>query len=286
MKLIVSPTPIQVTQSVQNRVFSRAQSVDNSVSKTASDQIVSKTVDTVVAKTLKLDVSYHAVTRAHTVPLHGLPQKKGLSPDQSLNRIKHVKGVCCVNSCLSNPLVPNVPNAVIEQSVGGRLQKFWHIWQVMGANLRVVLVLRDGYILPFKQSPRGSKWLCQSSKEPVLKRGLTQFHEQVGSRKSGCQVVGILQPTFPCPQTKQKMETNFGSKSIESIPQYQYIQDANPGNNPVILTDRGMGDFAGLQRCVFPHSSKSKVTKIFEVFPVQSDIPSHSPSLWSGYGSP
>ena len=104
--------------------------------------------------------------------------------------------------------------------------------------------------------------------DAIFKRSLTQPHEQVGSRKSGCQVIsGTLQPAFPCPQTKQKMETNLGSKPIEPIPQYQYIQDGNPGDNPVILTYRGMGDIAGLQRRVFPHSNQSKVTKISEVFP-------------------
>ena len=138
----VGPTPIQVAQvqldlqSIQKKVFSKTQSVNNSV-----------------LKTLKLGVSCHAVNHALTVPLHGLPQRKGLSPDQSLNRRKHVKGVCCVSPCLSAPLVPNVPNAVIEQNVGGRLQKFWHIWQAMGANPRVVSILREGYILPFKQRP-------------------------------------------------------------------------------------------------------------------------------------
>ena len=81
------------------------------------------------------------------------------------------------------------------------------------------------------------------------------------------------------------MEANLGSKSIELIPQYQYIQDGNPGNNPIILTDRGMGDIAGLQRCVFPHSNTTTVTKVSEVFPVQSDLPIHTSSLWSGHSS-
>ena len=45
---------------------------------------------------------------------------------------------------------------------------------------------------PFHKVPSGSKWLHQSSKEPVLKRSLTQSVEQVGSRKSGCQVVNWL----------------------------------------------------------------------------------------------
>ena len=109
----VGPTSIQVTQVqldpnvVQNKVYSKTLAV---------------------SKTLKLDVSYHVVNHAYTVPLHGLPQKKGLSPVQPLNRIKHVNDVYCVSPCLSAPLAPNVPNAVTGQSVGGRLQKFWQVW--------------------------------------------------------------------------------------------------------------------------------------------------------------
>ena len=139
---------------------------------------------------------------------------------------------------------------------------------------------------PFDKVSHSSEWLCKPSKEPVLKGSLTKSHEQVGSRKGGYQVdSGFLQPAFPCPQTKQKMETNLGPESVKLIPQYQYLQDGNSGDNPVILTDRGMGDVAGLQRRAFPHSNKSKVTKISEVFPVQSSLPIHSSSLWSGHTS-
>ena len=139
---------------------------------------------------------------------------------------------------------------------------------------------------PFDKVSYSLEWLCKPSKEPVLKGRLTESHKQVGSRKGGYQVVsGFLQPAFPCPQTKQKMETNLGPESVELIPQYQYLQDGNSGDNPVILTDRGMGDIAGLQRHVFPHSNKSKVTKISEVLPVQSNLPIHSSFLWSGHSS-
>ena len=134
---------------------------------------------------------------------------------------------------------------------------------------------------PFDKVSHSSEWLCKPSKEPVLKGSLTKSHEQVSSRKGGYQVVsGFLQPAFPCPQTKQKMETNLGPESVKLVPQYQYLQDGNSGDNPVIITDRGMGD-----RRVFPHSNKSKVTKISEVFPVQSSLPIHSSSLWSGHSS-
>ena len=52
-----------------------------------------------------------------------------------------------------SPSVPSVPNAVPEQAVGGRLQRFWQVWQNMGANPRVVSILKEGYTLPFKQRP-------------------------------------------------------------------------------------------------------------------------------------
>ena len=166
------PTSVQVPQVqldqrvVQNKIFSKVQKLNSSPFQTVMNPVALQTVIPVVSETLKLDVSYHVADHAHTVPLHGLPQKKGLSPGQSFNRIKHVKGVCCVNPCLSAPVVPNVPNAVIEQSVGGRLQKFWHIWQAMGANPRVVSVLREGYILPFKQRPI-------LSRSPLVQSGYT-----------------------------------------------------------------------------------------------------------------
>ena len=95
-----------------------------------------------------------AVFHAPSVHLRGPPQKKGVSPALYQSKTKHVKGVCCVNPCLFVPSVPNVPNAVSEQAVGGRLQRFWQVWQNMGANPRIVSILKEGYTLPFKQRPR------------------------------------------------------------------------------------------------------------------------------------
>ena len=40
---------------------------------------------------------YHVVNPVRTVLSHGHPQKKGVGPGNCLNKIKHVKDVCCVN---------------------------------------------------------------------------------------------------------------------------------------------------------------------------------------------
>ena len=103
--------------------------------------------------TVSVDVCCPVVNHVHTVHSHRPPQKKGVRPDHCQNKIKHVKGVCCVSPCLSAPSVSNVPNAVSEQNVGGRLQSFWQVWQNMGSNPWVVSILKEGYTLPFKQRP-------------------------------------------------------------------------------------------------------------------------------------
>ena len=77
-----------------------------------------------IHKTVTLDVSYRIAGHVHTVPLHGPPQKKGLSPVLPVNKINHVKGVSCVSQCLFVPSVPNVPHVATEISVGARFQSF------------------------------------------------------------------------------------------------------------------------------------------------------------------
>ena len=267
----------------------KTQLLNSSFVQTVPDSVVSR-AKPVNSLSVKLDVSYPVVTHSSTVHLHRPPQKKEVSPSHCQSKIKHVKCVCCVSPFLSAPHVPNAPNAVTGQSVMGRLQKFWQVWQEMGANPRVVSILKDGYTLPFKQRPlltrfplvQTSKWLCQSSEKLVLKRGLTQSCDQVGSGKSGCQVIpGVLQPTFSCSQAQQKIEANPRSKSAELISQHKYFQEGNSGDNLVIFKDRGMGNIAGLQRHIFLHLNISKVKKISRVLPVQSDFSVHSSSFRS-----
>ena len=82
------------------------------------------------------------------------PQKKGISPIlNSQNTIKYVKSASFVNHCVFAPSVSNVLSVANVQSVGGRLQNFWKIWALKGANPKVVSILKKGYVLPFKVRP-------------------------------------------------------------------------------------------------------------------------------------
>ena len=82
------------------------------------------------------------------------PQKKGLSP--LLKKVEEVKSVNCVSfavQCVSAPSVPTAHSVVHAPLVGGCLQPFWQNWAHLGANPRVVSILKEGYLLTFKLKP-------------------------------------------------------------------------------------------------------------------------------------
>ena len=82
----------------------------------------------------------------------GSPQKKGVIPEHLMS-IKSVKSVSCVNQLSSVQNVTNVPLVVPNPPVGSRLHEFWEKWAALGVNPKVISVLREGYILPFRTRP-------------------------------------------------------------------------------------------------------------------------------------
>ena len=104
-----------------------------------------------------LNVKFPVVPLATTAP--GQSQKKDLSPGPvnchyKKCKLKSVKSVSCVTqlSCV-NP-VSNVTNVAFNLPVGARLQSFWQTWVDLGAGLKVVQILREGYTLPFRTRPK------------------------------------------------------------------------------------------------------------------------------------
>ena len=103
-------------------------------------------------------------------------------------RIKHVKCVSCVVPCFFAPNVLNVTNVVTDLPVRGRLQEFWQVWQELGTNLRMVSILKEGYILPFKMKPLTRSPMIQSgyansTKNHFLKEALSSLKEKLGVEK-------------------------------------------------------------------------------------------------------
>ena len=82
----------------------------------------------------------------------GQPQKKGISPVivKQEQKLKFVNNASCVDHLCSVKNASNVPLAVPNLIVGARLNQFWETWQTMGAGPKVVLMLKEGYILQTK----------------------------------------------------------------------------------------------------------------------------------------
>ena len=101
---------------------------------------------------LNLNVNCHFAKVVHSAS--GLSQRKEVSPGtadcyQRNYKLKHVKGVSCVTQLSCVKPVTNVKNVPSNLPVGARLQKYWQTWLNLGAGLKVVQILKDGYILPF-----------------------------------------------------------------------------------------------------------------------------------------
>ena len=64
-----------------------------------------------------------------------------------------MNSVSSVVQCVSAQSVPNVHSVVHAPLVGGCLQPFWQVWARLGANPKVVSILKEGYVLPFNLKP-------------------------------------------------------------------------------------------------------------------------------------
>ena len=111
-----------------------------------------KTVNSLLPK---IFVNSVVVNPVLTAP--GLSQKKDVSPGVSgcyqKCKLKYVKDVFCVNQLSFVKPVTNLQLAASNLPVGARLQNYWQTWLDLGASLKVVQILREGYTLPFRIQP-------------------------------------------------------------------------------------------------------------------------------------
>ena len=123
--------------------------VKNSVHVSSKKQVLNPSPVIKMSETVVLHVNSFAAN-VHSVT--GLPQKKGVNPNYCCTHteIKHENDVSCVGHLSSVTSVTNVPTVVVHPPVGARLQQFWEKWEALGSSPKVVTILREGYILPFR----------------------------------------------------------------------------------------------------------------------------------------
>ena len=192
--------------------------------------------------------------------------------------INFVKGVSIVDHCVFAQNVPSAPNVAHVKPVGGCLQDFWQKWSLLGANPRVVSILKDRYILPFKIRPPlvravDNQWICKPHQELLPEGGFAcTDHQESGREGKGSDLSSFLQQDIHCPQTKSEMAANLGPQCSKQIFERKNIQNGDPRDNSNLLITRGMGDIAGFQRRLFPHSSTLLVQEIPPVSLPKPDI--------------
>ena len=131
-----------------------------------------------------------------------------------------------------------------------------------------------------------SQWLCKPPQEPLPERGFAGLTAKGGSRDGeGSNISSLLQPTVHSSKTKPKMAANLGPQCSKQIFECKNIQNGNPRNNSDFLTTGGMGDIAGFQRRLFPHSSSCKVPEISQVPFPKSVLSVPGSSLWPLHSS-
>ena len=220
-------------------------------------------------------------------------QKKGLSPHtENKIQIKSVNCVSFVDHCVFVPTVPNVHSVVHAPPVGGRLQPFWQTWARLGASPRVVSILQEGYVLPFKlkpplvrhprivsgyASPDRNKFLREAVQTLVDKKAVKMVRVQAS--------LAFFNRLFIVP--KPKMATSLRPQCSEQIFERKNIQNGNTRDNSDFPTAGRMGDIAGFQRRLFSHSQSHRVLEISQVPFPKPVLPVQGPPLWplnSSYG--
>ena len=141
---------------------------------------------------------------------------------------------------------------------------------------------------PTSKRPIDNQWLCKPPQEPLPEGGFACIDQQEGSREGkGSDLPSLLQQIVHCPQTKPEMAANLGPQCSKPIFECKNIQNGDPRNNLSILATKGMGDIAGFQRRLFPHTSTHLVLKVPPISLPEPIIPLSGPFPWpinSSYG--
>ena len=82
------------------------------------------------------------VTCAHIVKVQS--QKKGVSP-AVVRQHQLLNNVSCVDQLSSVNLEKNIQTVASDLPVEARLHQFWKAWEALGAGLKVLRMLKEGY---------------------------------------------------------------------------------------------------------------------------------------------
>ena len=171
--------------------------------------------------------------------VRGQSQKKDASPSSKMKaEINFVKSVFTVDHCVSAPNVLSAHNAANVQLVGGRLQEFWQKWALLGVNPRVVSILKDGYIFPFKlrpplvREPLITSGYANPLRNLYLKEALhALIHKKAVERVRVRTSLAFFNRLFIVPKPNQKWRPILDLSALNKFLGIKNIQNGNPRDN-------------------------------------------------------
>ena len=172
------------------------------------------------------------------------------------------------------PLPPEAPEVKVKEPgksrpdrttlpvrVGGCLALHWRRWQAIGAESWVVTILRDGYRVPFLDSP------------PPLSRTPVSFPTyRAGSPRAQAlrqEIEGMLaKGALEIARRREgvwRLETRDRSLTPERVRPADFVQDGNSRFCTVICQRRGFSSFLGSERRVLSNPDPSIFEEAIEV---------------------
>ena len=146
--------------------------------------------------------------------------------------------------CRSLCFCPNCsqyPQCCYAPLVGGRLQPFWQTWARLGAHPRVVTILKEGYVLPFRLKP-------PLVRHPLVVSGYANSYRNLSLKEAVQNLVGkkaiemvrvrasqLFQQALHSSQTKSEMASSLRPQCSKQIFERKNIQNGNPRDNSVSL---------------------------------------------------
>ena len=183
---------------------------------------------------------------------------------------------------------------LLRMRVGGCLSPHWRQWQAIGAETWVVTVLRDGYRVPFTDSPpplartpvsfptyRAGSPRAQALRQEVeamLAKGSLRNRPRSGSR--------LLQSPLPGGEGDWRLEACDRSLTLERLRPADVVQDGNSRFGAVICQRGGFSSFLGSEGCVLSDPDPRIIEEAVEVHVGGDSLPVQSPVLRSVDCSP
>ena len=152
--------------------------------------------------------------------------------------------------------------------VGGCLAPHWRRWQAVGAETWVVTVLRDGYLVPFLDSPPPLSrtpvsfptYRAGSPRAQALRQEIEGILCQRSLRNCPRSGSRLLQSPLPGGECVWRLETRDRSLAPERVRPADSVQDGNSRFCTVICQRGGFSSFPGSEGCVLsdPNSSRRR----------------------------